>query len=111
MAKYEEVMLSLRQGKYAQVYMLCGTEPYYIDKVSDWIEDNVLGVAAREFDQIVMYGKDLQPANSPGIAPVVAAARGFAMSNYHFAHELCDLVAMWYISTTCILSLDIAPYT
>ena len=65
MAKYEEVMLSLRQGKYAQVYMLCGTEPYYIDKVSDWIEDNVLDAAAREFDQIVMYGKDLHPANSP----------------------------------------------
>lgn len=79
MATYKEVMLSLRQGKYAQVYMLCGTEPYYIDKVSDWIEDNVLDAAAREFDQIVMYGKDLQPANSPDIAPVVAAARGFAM--------------------------------
>ena len=42
MAKYEEVMLSLRQGKYAPVYMLCGEEPYYIDKVSDWIETHVL---------------------------------------------------------------------
>lgn len=79
MAKYEEVMLSLRQGKYAPVYMLCGEEPYYIDKVSDWIETHVLDEMAREFDQTVVYGKDLAPSTSPDIAPVIAAARGFAM--------------------------------
>lgn len=79
MAKYEEVILSLRQGKFAPVYMLCGDEPYYIDKVSDWIEHNVLDDMAREFDQTIVYGKDLPPGTSPDIAPVIAAARGFAM--------------------------------
>lgn len=79
MAKYEEVILSLRQGKFAPVYMLCGDEPYYIDRVSDWIEKNVLDEMSREFDQTIVYGKDLPPGNSPDIAPVIAAARGFAM--------------------------------
>ena len=74
--KYEELMISLKQGKYASAYMLCGKEPYYIDKVADYIEQNVLDEMAREFDQTIIYGKDL--ANGD-VTPVISAARGFAM--------------------------------
>lgn len=77
--KYEEVIAALRKGQYAQVYMLCGEEPYYIDLISDWIERHVLDEMAREFDQLVIYGKDLQPSSSPDIASVISAARGYAM--------------------------------
>ena len=76
MAKYEEVMIGLKQGKYAPAYMLCGKEPYYIDKVADYIEQNVLDEMAREFDQTIIYGKDL---SSGDVSPVIGAARGFAM--------------------------------
>ena len=74
--KYEEIMIGLKQGKYAPAYMLCGKEPYYIDKVADYIEHNVLDEMAREFDQTIIYGKDLV---SGDVAPVISAARGFAM--------------------------------
>ena len=74
--KYEEVMIALKQGKYAPAYMLCGKEPYYIDKVADYIEQNVLDEMAREFDQTVIYGKDLA---SGDVSAVIGAARGFAM--------------------------------
>ena len=74
--KYEEVMIGLKQGKYAPAYMLCGKEPYYIDKVADYIEQNVLDEMAREFDQTIIYGKDLPGGD---VSPVVGAARGFAM--------------------------------
>ena len=76
MAKYEEVMIGLKQGKYAPAYMLCGKEPYYIDKVADYIEQNVLDEMAREFDQTIIYGKDLA---SGDVSAVIGAARGFAM--------------------------------
>ena len=76
MAKYEEVMIGLKQGKYAPAYMLCGKEPYYIDKVADYIEQNVLDEMAREFDQTIIYGKDL---SSGDVSSVIGAARGFAM--------------------------------
>ena len=76
MAKYDEVMISLKQGKYAPAYMLCGKEPYYIDKVADYIEQNVLDEMAREFDQTIIYGKDLSGGD---VSPVIGAARGFAM--------------------------------
>ena len=74
--KYEEVMIGLKQGKYAPAYMLCGKEPYYIDKVADYIEQNVLDEMAREFDQTIIYGKDL---TSGDVSAVIGAARGFAM--------------------------------
>ncbi len=74
--KYEEVMIGLKQGKYAPAYMLCGKEPYYIDKVADFIEQNVLDEMAREFDQTIIYGKDLSGGD---VSSVIGAARGFAM--------------------------------
>lgn len=74
--KYEEVMIGLKQGKYAPAYMLCGKEPYYIDKVADYIEHNVLDEMAREFDQTIIYGKDLTGGD---VSAVIGAARGFAM--------------------------------
>ena len=76
MAKYEEVMVGLKQGKYAPAYMLCGKESYYIDLVANYIENNILDEMAREFDQTIIYGKDL---SSGDVAPVISAARGFAM--------------------------------
>lgn len=76
MIKYDELMKQLHQGQYAPVYMLCGEESYYIDVVCDYIETHVLDEMAREFDQTVVYGKDLASAD---IAPAIAAARGFAM--------------------------------
>lgn len=76
MAKYEEVMIGLKQGKYAPAYMLCGKESYYIDLVANYIENNILDEMAREFDQTIIYGKDL---SSGDVAPVISAARGFAM--------------------------------
>ena len=69
-------MKSLETGKYAPVYLLCGEEPYYIDRVSDWIENHILDEAAKAFDLTVVYGRDLQGLD---IAQAVGAARGFAM--------------------------------
>lgn len=76
MQTYDQIMLSLKQGKYAPVYVLHGDESFYIDMVCNWIEKNVLDEMAREFDQSVVYGKDLAGAD---IAPVISSARGFAM--------------------------------
>ena len=69
-------MRALRAGEYAPIYILCGEEPYYVDRVFDFISENALDAMAREFDQQIVYGRDLQGAD---ISPVIGAARGFAM--------------------------------
>lgn len=69
-------MRALHAREYAPVYLLCGEEPYYIDQVYDFIASNALDEMAREFDQQIVYGRDLPGAD---ISPIIGAARGFAM--------------------------------
>jgi DNA polymerase-3 subunit delta len=69
-------MKTLRAGQFAPVYILCGDEPYYADRVYEFVAANALDEMAREFDQQVLYGRDLPGAD---ISPVIGAARGFAM--------------------------------
>lgn len=69
-------MAELKAGNYAPIYLLCGEESYYIDRVCDFIAANALEEMAREFDQQVVYGRDLQGFD---IAPAISAARGYAM--------------------------------
>jgi len=74
--KYSDIMSALRADTYAPIYVLCGEEPYYIDQVCSFIAEHALDDMSREFDQQIIYGRDLQGAD---IAPVISAARGFAM--------------------------------
>ena len=74
--KFNDIIADLKADQYAPVYILCGEEPYYADRTVDFIAENALDPMAREFDQQILYGRDLQGAD---IAPVIGAARGFAM--------------------------------
>ena len=74
--KFNDIIADLKAGKYAPVYVLCGEEPYYVDQVYNYIAENALDEMAREFDQQVVYGRDLQGAD---ISPIIGAARGYAM--------------------------------
>jgi DNA polymerase-3 subunit delta len=52
-------------------------ETYFIDKISDYISDNVLTEAEKGFNQTILYGKDTEPHQ------IIANARRFPMmSNY-----------------------------
>ena len=74
--KFNDIIADLKADKYAPVYVLCGEEPYYTDQVCDYIAEHALDEMAREFDQQMVYGRDLQNAD---IASVISAARGYAM--------------------------------
>ena len=50
-----------------------GEEPYYIDKISDYIEDNILDEADKGFNQMVLYGRDVS------IDDVVSNAKRYPM--------------------------------
>ncbi|MCK5537385.1 MAG: DNA polymerase III subunit delta [Bacteroidales bacterium] len=61
--KFEQILKDLQQKKYKPIYLLMGTEPYYIDKIADFIEDNVISEAEKSFNLSIMYGKDTEARN------------------------------------------------
>ena len=66
-------MRDLKARKFAPVYYLMGDEPYYIDKITDYIAENVLPPEERDFNQTVMFGSDVSAAQ------VVDVARRYPM--------------------------------
>jgi DNA polymerase III subunit delta len=54
-----EVLKDLKKKHFSPLYLLHGDEPFYIDKVADFIEDNALSPGDRSFNQFVFFGKDL----------------------------------------------------
>jgi DNA polymerase-3 subunit delta len=71
--KVTNMMGELKAGKYAPVYFLQGEEPYFIDLVSDYIEEHALSPAEKGFNQVVVYGKDAP------MATILTHARRFPM--------------------------------
>jgi DNA polymerase III subunit delta len=55
---YEKIVQSLQEKKFQPVYFLHGAEPYFIDYISDYIEEHALSEAEKSFNQVVLYGKD-----------------------------------------------------
>lgn len=59
--KFEQIVADLKNKIYYPVYFLQGDEPYFIDYISDYAENNILNEAEKEFDQTVLYGRDVNP--------------------------------------------------
>lgn len=57
-----KILTELKARKYAPVYLLQGEETYYIDLISNYIEQNVLSDAEKSFNQVVLYGRE-SPVN------------------------------------------------
>ena len=68
-----QVLNDLKAGKYAPVYFIQGDEPYYIDEISNYIEQNALSEADKGFNQTIVYGKDVS------MAQILTHARRFPM--------------------------------
>ena len=71
---YDQILAELRRESYDPVYLLCGEEPYYINRLGEYMEKYVLDETAKSFDQQVIYGKDITD-----VGPIVNAARRFPM--------------------------------
>lgn len=74
---YDQILSELKNKVYHPVYFLMGEEPYYIDLISDYIQDNVLDETQKGFDQTILYGKETD------IRTVINAAKRYPMMAQH----------------------------
>lgn len=73
MDKVKEIVAEINKGNPKPIYFLMGEEPYYIDRISQYIAENVLTDDEKGFNQMVLYGKDTT------VDEVVANAKRFPM--------------------------------
>lgn len=56
---YASLVKALKARQFSPVYLLMGEEPYYIDKISDYIANHVMAPEMRDFNQSVVFGADV----------------------------------------------------
>lgn len=57
---YQQILKSIKQGDVKPFYFLSGTEPYFIDLITNYIEATVLDESEKAFNQTIVYGKDVK---------------------------------------------------
>ncbi len=77
MDKVKEIVAEIDKGEPRPLYFLMGEEPYYIDKIAQYIADNVLAEEEKGFNQMVLYGKD------SNVEEIVSSAKRFPMMANH----------------------------
>lgn len=73
MDRIKEIVANINQGTPKPIYFLMGDEPYYIDKISKYISDNVLTEDEKGFNQMVLYGRETS------VDEVISNAKRFPM--------------------------------
>jgi DNA polymerase-3 subunit delta len=68
-----KIVNDIKNGNIKPIYFLMGEEPYYIDKLSDYIEEKVLSEEEKGFNQTVLYGRDVS------IEDIISTAKRYPM--------------------------------
>ncbi len=59
MDEVKQLVTDIKNKHLKPIYFLMGEEPYYIDKISDFIEKTILTEEERGFNQMILYGRDI----------------------------------------------------
>ncbi len=70
---FEEICRDIVAKKFQPVYILMGEEPFFMDRITDLLLENVLSESEKDFNQMIMYGADTDAAM------IINAARRFPM--------------------------------
>ena len=60
MDEITKIIADLKNGIIKPIYFLSGEESYFIDVVSDYIEENILTEDEKGFNQTILYGRDVK---------------------------------------------------
>ncbi len=74
---FQDILRDIRNKVLSPVYLLMGHESFYIDVISDYLEEQVLTPEEREFNLSIFYGKDTD------IATIISTAKRYPMMSSH----------------------------
>ncbi len=68
-----KILNDIKAGNIKPIYFLMGEEPYYIDKLTEFMEANLLTEEEKGFNQTIFYGRDVS------IEDVISTAKRYPM--------------------------------
>ncbi|MDQ7961088.1 DNA polymerase III subunit delta [Flavobacterium lindanitolerans] len=68
-----KIVNDIKAGNIKPIYFLMGEEPYYIDKLTEYMEANLLSEDEKGFNQTVLYGRDIS------VDDIVSTAKRYPM--------------------------------
>ncbi|MFN8776302.1 MAG: DNA polymerase III subunit delta [Flavobacteriales bacterium] len=71
---YQKILRDLQLKQYKPIYYLGGEEAYFIDRITDYMQEHILTDAERAFGQHILYGRDVT------MDEVVSIAKSFPMA-------------------------------
>jgi DNA polymerase III subunit delta len=85
---YEDVLRDLKNKIYRPVYFFHGEESYYIDMLTDYIDQHVLEPSEKEFNQTVVYGRDTDTLSLLSIAKRYPMMSNYSVVIVREAHDM-----------------------
>jgi DNA polymerase-3 subunit delta len=70
---YDTICREIQAKKFHPVYLLMGEEPFFMDKITELLLENVLNETERDFNQIILYGAETK------VTDILNAARRYPM--------------------------------
>jgi len=71
---HRDIVDAIRKKEYAPVYLLMGEESYYIDRICEYMEENILEEGERDFNQQIIYC-----TKETSVADIVNSAKRYPM--------------------------------
>ena len=97
--KYEQILTELKNRRFSPVYFLMGEEPYFIDILSDTIEERALNASEKTFNQMILYGRDTDYKTVTEVArrfPIIGKQQVVIVKEAQYMREIEKL--SYYIS-------------
>ena len=77
MIKFEEILRDAKNKVFYPIYFLFGEESFFIDEITNYLEQNILDEEFKGFNQTIVYGRDVMARD------IIDLARRFPMmGNY-----------------------------
>lgn len=75
MSPVESLIKDIKNKNYKPIYFLAGDEPFYIDQITNLLENSILTEEEKGFNQTIVYGQDIE------IGQLISIARQYPMGS------------------------------
>ncbi len=89
--QFNAILNDIKAGKFKEIYLFMGEEPYYSDILVDELINNVLQPSERDFNQTIVYGSD---TNGAEIATLARRYPVFAERQLIIVKEAQNLIGL-----------------